>query len=94
MSVFGGESPKPLVLKGTGDFLDVFREAYLLRKSSRTSSTSQRLTVVDKRGHFTGVAGSLTASSSYTRSFGMAMALALSGCTARQIVDRLASMSL
>ena len=43
MAAFGGESPKPLVLKGIGPFLSTFRGAHLIRKASCHKKPSKRL---------------------------------------------------
>eukprot|EP00969_Alexandrium_andersonii_P345846 15287161-Alexandrium_andersonii.AAC.1 len=72
MSAFGGSSPKPLILKGLGGFLKVFKQVYVRRKPTDASATS-RLTVHSGK-NFTGCRNVLEQSSAYTRTFGFAMA--------------------
>lgn len=79
MSTFQGESPKPLLLKGTGPFLQIFREVVLERRRMSTSRPEKRLadvsTQCNGRKIFTGRACDLKASSGYTPCMGVAMAL-------------------
>eukprot|EP00973_Karenia_brevis_P020530 2818894-Karenia_brevis.AAC.1 len=75
MGHFGGESPKPLMLKGTASWLGVFRQVYLLRKTRLNNCTKKRLTYRTAKGHFTGKQSELEGSAGYTKCFGRCVAL-------------------
>ena len=88
IAAFGGSSPKPLILKGSGVFMKTFEEVYHLRKGRPSASASGRLAVHTKGG-FTGKKDMLTESSSYTRAFGLAMAWSFLGLSADDICKNL-----
>jgi hypothetical protein len=75
MGAFQGESPKPLVLKGTVVWLPTFRQVFLHCKKKQTAMPSTRLTKRDNKGRYTGKADALTSSSSYTTAFGLVIAM-------------------
>lgn len=89
MSAFEGESPKPLLLKGTAPCLQTFREVFLLRKGM-ASKTTMRLTRTTTNAsgkqQFTGKSRELTASSGYTKCMGTAMALCFLGRSCSEVV--------
>ena len=87
MAAFGGSSPKPLIIRGVGRFLQVFKDVYIRRKAT-ASTTTQRLTT-HKGKAFTGHRSDLTQSSSYTRTFGIAMTLCFKGLSAREVCSKL-----
>ena len=92
MSTFQGTSPKPLRLKGTASFLRVF-DAVAKARCKAVAKAKDRLTTMVRRKDgtksFTGKQASLTESSGYTRSFGMALALGYSGRSAEQTLSDL-----
>ena len=87
MGSFGGESPKPLLLKGSAPWLRTFREVALKRKAESTPPT-KRLTTTTSSG-FTGQKGDLDASSGYTCAFGVAVALACLGLGPDEVCAKL-----
>ena len=91
MSAFGGSSPKPLILKGCGSFMNTFEQVYKLRKKQSMASASGRLTE-HTAGGFTGKKDMLTESSSYTRAFGLAMAWSFLGLPPEQICTNYARL--
>ena len=78
MESFGGDTPKPLSLVGTGSHLTVFAAVAKQRRPASRGS-SKTLVTRSAKGGFTGRPDALTASSAYTASMGYAMALAFKG---------------
>ena len=89
MAAYCGESPKPLLLKGSPEYLRTFA-AVAKARLSRTTKPTRRL--VHKQGKFfTGNRAELQQSSGYTRCMGASMALAFLGKTEAEILEYLAS---
>ena len=89
MSAFEGESPKPLLLKGTAPCLQTFREVYLLRKAMGERATkrlTRTTTTPSGKQQFTGKMRELTASSGYTGCMGTAMALCSLGKSCSEVL--------
>ena len=91
MGSFQGESPKPLRLQGNVEWLQTFRAVSKARKKTSAKPTS-RLASSDARGGFTGRKKELESSSAYTQAFGRAFALCMLGCSAPDVVARLAAL--
>lgn len=90
MSSFEGDSPKPLSIRGNPEWLQEFKKTAM--ELARTKKhVSARLTTKGKRkdggASFTGIRKALTASSGYTKEFGVAMALSFMGKNHHEIVE-------
>ena len=95
MSAFGGESPKPLTIKGNPPWLNEFSlVAKALNKKTASPSTrlTTRKTHSDGRKSFTGLSKALTASSGYTKQCGNAMALCALGNSSNEVLRKLKSI--
>ena len=83
MSTFEGSTPKPLLLKGTGQFLQTFDAVSKIQRKTVKKPQERLVTVGKKRSNgqacFTGKSNELTKSSGYTQAFGRAMALSFLG---------------
>ena len=90
MARLAGESPKPLVLCGTGSFLDTFQEVNDQRK--HCGKCAKRRLTEKSNGSFTGKARALKQSSGYTRCMGVAVALSYNGTPANQVLRELSSL--
>ena len=90
MSSFGHTSQKPLIVKGSGAYLDVVREVAVRRP--KTEATQELVKYQGAR--FTGCRAALTESSSYRRAFGFAVALAFVGKNADEILHMLHASNL
>lgn len=84
MAAFNGESPKPLLLKGSPAYLHVF--AAVAKTRLRMAAKPTRRLVHKQGKFFTGNRSDLQQSSGYTRCMGTAMALAFAGQTHDKIV--------
>lgn len=90
MARLAGESPKPLILHGTGSFLDTFQDVNDRRKQCGKGA-NRRLTH-KVNGQFTGQAHALKASSGYTRCMGVAVALSYVGLSSSQVLKELSGL--
>ena len=90
MAAYCGESPKPLLLKVSPEYLRTFAAVAAKARLSRTTKPTRRL--VHKQGKFfTGNRAELQQSSGYTRCMGASMAWAFLGKTEAEFLECLAS---
>ncbi len=91
MCRFGGESKKPLTLRGTGD-LSTLARVNEIRKEARPAT--KKLTTRSPGGFFTGKKEDLEASAAYTRCFGIAVALCYQGLSPEAVAEELSEQGL
>ena len=91
MSSFCGDSCKPLVLKGIGDWLLELHKVARVRNRHVPTQSKRPLAHNCAKG-YTGIPRALAASSSYTACFGFAIACALADQSASQIAHELVKL--
>ena len=90
---FEGSTPKPLLLKGTGQSLQAFDAVSKIQRKTVKKPQERLVTVGKKRSSgqacFTGKSNELTNSSGYTQAFGRAMALSFLGHNPERVASEL-----